>query len=261
MLHLLCVWWSPLACWVGKLLFDFCHTRWSWRRGRWSRSDEAIDHLKTISVSCTKTTQRQQRVHRSDFFFFSFNHVLLRFCRLSPPQILNAIMNTLKEVHCFHRRKQVSEVLSHMCRNISTSRKTAEPKQLFCVVVSRQQPGNILPHLYAIGLWEPPQELWPGFLLESTPVMKCCHTGYMWGKGLPNCPDPLHIHTVCLRTYARLRGCVERCQRVGFLNPIVPFHCVGVFVWGEQAPHDIFPTWSPTCYFKAGSWCLVNTKQ
>lgn len=43
-------------------------------------------------------------------------------------------------------------------------------------------------------------------------------------------------YALCVRACVWLLRSVERCQRVGFLNPIVPFHCVGVFVWGEQPP-------------------------
>lgn len=56
---------------------------------------------------------------------------------------------------------------------------------------------------------------------------------------------------------------MERCQQVGFLNPIVPLHCVGVFVRGERALRDIFPKREATRVFSklgAAVWSTPNNE-
>lgn len=85
----------------------------------------------------------------------------------------------------------------------------------------------------------------------------------MWGKGLSNCPDPLHLHTVCACVHVRLPRLSGKVSTSRLLKSHCAFPLCRCFCMRQARPpmtfsqHEVL--WA--CYFKAGSWCLVNTKQ
>lgn len=118
---------------------------------------------------------------------------------------------------------------------------------LCCGVITES--GNILSHFYGILAVRTSQRYDLTSWSSRPPWWNAVIQDICEAKGSWTLPT-LFTYTLYVCVGAWLCGNVERCQRVGFLNPIVPFHCVGVFVWSEQAPCDIFPKRSLMCYFK-----------
>lgn len=176
--------------------------------------------------------------------------------RNSPIRVFRHVyVARLSELLSGHSHKQVSEVYTDAHTN---KFHIIEIRWSRAAVLRRgvvTEPGNIPAHLYSIFAVRTSQRYDPASWSSSAPVMKRCHTGYMWGQGRLNSSDlkpPTCSVCVCS---------VERCQRVGFFNPIVPFHCVHVFVWGTSAPHDIFPKRSSIISkLRDRVWSSLNNK-
>lgn len=109
------------------------------------------------------------------------------------------------------------------------------PAAVQCHGVSGNIPSQFAQRFFFFFRCENLTKVRPGFLVKSTSVMKCCHTGYTRGKGLLNSLDLTHTRAVWPT------GCVEKCQRVDFLNPIVPFPLCWCFRLRPAGPRDIFP--------------------
>ena len=161
----------------------------------------------------------------------SYNYCIkLRYCGFQHGKywiqwwkLLTRRLFVFTEPSSCHSYKLDREVFLHMCWKFPQN--SHRPKAAVWYHGNRVRKYSV--HFYSIKLWESHQGMtWlPG---QLNPCDKSCHTGYMWCKGLLNSPDFSHIQILCL-CMCSADLYVEKCQWVGFLNSIVPFHCVGVF--------------------------------